>query len=148
MEINSPKCLYTKWPSVRGTLVHAGSQTSTPSLSDILKSDLPWFTSQENEQRAQELHYVNSRDSENNKWRDLRRLEFRREVLDKYKDNELCMVDNDSISFLRKEGKTPASTVAFRIKVSDSGRIVVEIRDFIYVPPIERIHWLSHQINR
>jgi hypothetical protein len=32
--------------------------------------------------------------------------------------------------------------------VSDSDRIVVEARDFIYIPPIERIHWLSHQINR
>jgi hypothetical protein len=136
--------------------MHIGAQTSTPSLSDILKRmsddkslarDLPWFTSEENEQRAQELHYVTSRDIENHKWRDLR-LEFRREVLNKYKDNELCIVDNDSISFLRKEGKTPASAVAFRIKVSNSDRIVVEARDFIYVPPIERIHWLSHQIYR
>jgi hypothetical protein len=114
----------------------------------VQEHDLPWFTSQENEQRAQELHYVNSCDKENHKWRDLRRLEFRREVFNKYKHNELCIVDNDSISFLRKEGKTPASTVAFRIKVSDSDRIVVEARDFIYVPPIERIHWLSHQIYR
>ena len=33
---NSPKCLYTKWPRVRGTPMHKGSQSS-PSLSDILK---------------------------------------------------------------------------------------------------------------
>ncbi len=113
----------------------------------VQDQDLPWFKAQERERIGEELHYLKSYDKENDMWRDLRQLEFRREVLDKYSGNELCTIDNESISFLRKDKKTPVSSVQFRIKESDSNIIVVEARDFIYVPPIERNHWSSHQIN-
>lgn len=102
----------------------------------VQERDLPWFTSQESGKSFQELHYLKSYDRERKEWRDLQRLEFRREVLDKYDDNELCAIDNDSISFLRKDRKTPVSTVHFQIKESDVDTIIIDARDFIikYLP--------------
>src|SRR5690242_7849506 len=51
--------------------------------------DLPWLSKKDKEQMSKELHYLKQSDDENKEYRDLRWLEFRLEVLDKYRNNEL-----------------------------------------------------------
>src|SRR5919197_2090297 len=69
--------------------------------------DLPWWTKRKKEQALQELHYLKQFDSETNQWRDLTWMDFRPQVLDKYKNNELCEIGkgNVYISFLSHDKK-------------------------------------------
>lgn len=76
-------------------------------------SDLPWFTAQQKEQVAKELHYLKQYDRENDEYRELRLLEFRREVLDKYRNNELCQVHDSYITFLRQDKRTSVKSSLF-----------------------------------
>jgi hypothetical protein len=107
----------------------------------------PWFTKKEYEQTFQELHYLNQFDQKTNRWRDLTRMDFRSEVLDKYRNNELCEIGSDYISFLRHDDdkkKTSASDVSFIIR---NNVLMMHAKDFNNVPPIERSHWNSYQIQ-
>jgi hypothetical protein len=109
-------------------------------------SDLPWFTPQQKEQIAKELRYLKKYDRENDEYLDLRWLEFRREVLDKYINNELCQVRDGFITFLRQDKRTSASTVNFRIKDDNDIILMVRADDHIFVPPQERRHWHQYEI--
>jgi hypothetical protein len=73
---------------------------------------------------------------------DLRWLEFNLEVLDKYRNNELCMIGDDYISFLRSDKKTPVSDVNFLIK---NNILMCYAKEFNNVPPMERNHWNHYQ---
>ena len=105
--------------------------------------DLPWLSKKDKEQMLKELHYLKQVDEKNKEWRDLRWLEFRLEVLDKYKNNELCKIGSDYISFLRYDKKTSASDVSFIIK---DDILMLYAKEFNNVPPIERNHWNHYQI--
>jgi hypothetical protein len=107
-----------------------------------------WFTEQERKQIFQELRYLKNYDRENQVWRDLRLLDFRREVLDKYRNHEFCKIGRDYISFLEKDKKTPESSVSFVVSGSNKNIIMVQAKNFIYVPPKERKHWQLYQINK
>lgn len=103
--------------------------------------DLPWLTKKDKEQMLKELHYLKQFD---NGWRDLRWLEFRLEVLDKYRNNELCKIGSDYISFLRYDKKRSASDVSFIIK---DHVLMAYAKEFNNVPPMERNHWNHYQIQ-
>src|SRR5919199_1952724 len=70
---------------------------------------------QDKEQAFQQLYYLNQFDKKTNQWRDLTWMDFMPEVLDKYRNNELCEIGSDRISFLR-HNKSPISTTRFIIK--------------------------------
>ena len=108
--------------------------------------DLPWWTKRQKEQALEELHYLNQFDQETNQWRDLTWMDFRPQVLDKYRNNELCEIGRDCISFLRYDKKTSTSDVSFIIKNNDV--LMMYAREFNKVPPIERNHWISYQIQK
>jgi hypothetical protein len=65
------------------------------------------------------------------------------EVLDKYKNNELCRIASDHISFLRHDATT-ASIAWFNII---NNVLKIFAKEFNYIPPIERSHWDSYQIQ-
>jgi hypothetical protein len=109
-------------------------------------SNLPWFTSQEYEQVFQDLRHLKSYDKEKNECRDLRVFEFTLDVLNKYRDNELCEVHGNYIAFLQHDKKKSASVVSFVGKVSGTS-LTVLAKDFAFVPPREIRHWMEHQIN-
>jgi hypothetical protein len=107
--------------------------------------DQPWFTKKDKEQASQELHYLNQFDQKTNQWRDLTWMDFMPEVLDKYRNNELCEIGSDHhISFLRHD-KTPISNARFIIK---DNVLMMYAKEFNNVPPIERSHWNHYQIKQ
>jgi hypothetical protein len=69
--------------------------------------DVPWWTEREQEQASQELHFLKQYDQEANEYRDIRWMYFRREVLDKYRNNDLCDIGSEHIIFLQQDKKTP-----------------------------------------
>ena len=107
--------------------------------------DLPWWTEKEKEQASQELHYLKQFDQQTNEFRDIKWMYFRRQVLDKYRNNEFCDIGSENISFLEKDKKkTSASTVNFinRNFANMQGIVLmVQAQDYIYVPPRQRPHW-------
>ena len=110
------------------------------------ESHLPWFTSQEYEQVFHELRHLKSYDKENDLWLDLQVFEFTTDVLDKYRDNELCDIHDNYIAFLRNDKRESASEVMF-VPKDDGSKLTVLAKDFAYVPPREIRHWLEHQTN-
>jgi hypothetical protein len=106
---------------------------------------LPWWTKRQKEQALEELHYLNQFDQETNQWRDLTWMDFRPQVLDKYRNNDLCRVGNDHVSFLSYDKKTSTSDVSFIIKNNDV--LMLYAREFNKVPPVERNHWINYQIQ-
>jgi len=68
---------------------------------------------------------------------------FKPEVLDKYKNNELCSIESDKISFLRHD-KTPASIALFNIL---NNNLMMFEKEFNHVPPIERGNWNRYRIQ-
>jgi hypothetical protein len=75
---------------------------------------------------------------------------FKRGVLDKYRDNELCHVDDniEYISFLDNDDggrKTPTSTAKFyHTNVEDT--IALQTHSYLGIPPREKSHWQQHEI--
>jgi hypothetical protein len=108
-----------------------------------ISGDEPWYSVQDSEQTRQELHYLKQIDQQTNEWRDLKLMSFKPQVLDKYKDNELCNVGSEYISFLRHD-KTPVSIALFTI-INDV--LMMFAKEFYKVPPIEKNHWISYQIQ-
>jgi hypothetical protein len=57
-------------------------------------SDLPWWTEEEKEQAAKELHFLKQPTivdkQQTNVYRDLNWMYFWQAVLDKYRNNEFC----------------------------------------------------------
>jgi hypothetical protein len=70
-------------------------------LDSEVTGDEPWFSPQDREQTVQELHFLKQIDQQTNQWRDLTSMNFKPQVLDKYKNNELCDIGSDHITFLR-----------------------------------------------
>ena len=112
-------------------------------LDSEISGDEPWFSVQDREKTRQELHYLKQIDQQTNEWRDLKSMDFKPQVLDKYKQNELCDIGSDHISFLRHD-KTPASIAWFNII---NNVLKMFAKEFYQVPPIERSHWYSYQIQ-
>ena len=106
--------------------------------------DQPWFTKKDKEQAFQQLYYLNQFDKKTNQWRDLTWMDFMPEVLDKYRNNELCEIGSDRISFLR-HNKTPISTTRFIIK---NNVLMMYAKEFNNVPPMERNYWNHYQIKQ
>jgi hypothetical protein len=112
--------------------------------------DQPWFTKKEKEQASQELHFLKQLDQQTNEYRDIKCMYFRREVLDKYRNNDLCEIGSEHISFLRHDKKkTSASTVNFvnrNFANIDGIVLMVQAQDYIEVPLTERPYWKHHEI--
>jgi hypothetical protein len=70
-------------------------------------------------------------------------MNFKPEVLDKYKNNDLCSIGSDYISFLRHD-KTPASIALFNVR---NNVLMMFAKEFNNIPPIERNHWDSYQLQ-
>jgi len=70
-------------------------------------------------------------------------MNFKPQVLDKYKNNDLCDIGSEHISFLRHD-KTPVSIASFIIR---NNVLMMFAKEFYNVPPIERSHWLSYQMQ-
>jgi hypothetical protein len=114
------------------------------SLESEVSGDEPWYTAQEREQSFKRSRYLNQIDPKTGRWKDLESIMFKPEVLDKYKNNELCSIESDKISFLRHD-KTPASIALFNIL---NNNLMMFEKEFKHIPPIERGHWISYQIHR
>ena len=111
-------------------------------LDSEVTGDEPWFSARNGEQ-IQELHFLKQIDRETNQWRDLASMNFKPQVLDKYKNNDLCDIGSDHISFLRHD-KTPVSIASFIVR---NNVLMMFAKEFYNVPPIERSHWVSYQIQ-
>jgi hypothetical protein len=111
--------------------------------------DLPWWTEEEEQQASKELHFLKQPDPETHEYRDIRWMYFRREVLDKYRNNEFCEIGSNYIRFLYPDKKEPASTVNFNnrhfVNIDDVV-LMLQAQDYIYIPPRQRPHWKSYEI--
>ena len=109
----------------------------------------PWLTITDIERVSEELHYLKQFDQATNEYRDIRWMYFRREVLDKYGNNELCEIGGEYIRFLHHDKKTVASTVNFvNRNFANMGGIVLmmQAQEYINIPPTERPHWSQYEI--
>ena len=113
------------------------------SLESEVSGDEPWYTAQEIQQTSQRSRFLNQIDQQTGRWRDLESITFKTEVLGKYRNNPLCSIESDKISFLRYD-KTPASIALFDI-IDDVLRMFA--KEFNRIPPIERGHWNSYRIQ-
>ena len=114
----------------------------------------PWWTEEEKEHAAKELHFLKQPtivdQKQANIWRDINWMYFKRVVLDKYRNNEFCDIGSEYISFLEKDKKTPTSTLNFinrNFANIDGIVLMVQAKDYINVPPRERkSHWEHYEI--
>jgi hypothetical protein len=116
---------------------------------------LSWWTEEEKEQAAKELHFLKQPtivdQKQTNVYRDINWMYFRQEVLDKYRNNEFCDSGSEYISFFQQQDdkKTPASTVNFinRNLPNIQGIVLmVQAQNYINVPPRQRPHWQRYEI--
>jgi hypothetical protein len=81
---------------------------------------LPWWTDEEAEYAAEQFSCLKTSpyDPEAKTYRDIRWLYFDPYVLEKYRHNDLCMIDSDRISFMQStyDKKVAVSTVNFFIR--------------------------------
>jgi hypothetical protein len=109
----------------------------------------PWLTTTDIERVSEELHYLKQFDQATNEYRDIRWMYFRREVLNKYVNNELREIGGEYIRFLHHDKKTVASTVNFvdRTFANIEGSVLMlQAQEYINVPPTERSHWEQYEI--
>ena len=111
--------------------------------------DSPSLTTTDIERVSEELHYIKQFDQATNDYRDIIWMYFRREVLNKYRNNDLCEIGDEYIRFLRHDKKTVASTVNFvnRNFANINGIVLmVQAQEYINAPPTERSHWEQYEI--
>jgi hypothetical protein len=112
--------------------------------------DSAWLTTTDIEQVSEELHYLKQFDQATNEYRDIRWMYFRREVLNKYRNNDLCEIGSEYIKFLRHDKKTVASSVNFVNRnfanIKDGIVLMLQAQEYINVPPSERLHWNQYEI--
>jgi hypothetical protein len=112
--------------------------------------DSSWLTTTDIEQVSEELHYLKQFDQATNEYRDIRWMYFRREVLNKYRNNDLCEIGSEYIKFLRHDKKTVASSVNFVNRnfanIKDGIVLMLQAQEYINVPPSERLHWNQYEI--
>jgi hypothetical protein len=109
----------------------------------------PWLTTTDIEQVSEELHYLKQFDQATNEYRDIIWMYFRREVLNNYRNNDLCEIGDEYISFLHHDKKAVASTVNFvnRNFANINGIVLMlQAQEYINVPPTERSHWEEYEI--
>ena len=110
----------------------------------------PWLTTTDIEQVSEELHYLKQFDQATNEYREIRWMYFRREVLDKYRNNELYEIGDEYIRFLRHDKKTVASTVNFVNRnfanIKDGIVLMLQTQEYINVPSTERPLWEQYEI--
>jgi hypothetical protein len=102
----------------------------------------PWVTREEEEQISMEFRYLNSIDPSTGNWRDLQRMYFSHDVLDKYRANSRCEVSKNYISFLAPR-RDEDLTINFEII---NGKLMVQSKYFCFVPPRERKYWEKYQL--
>ncbi|MFL6425961.1 MAG: hypothetical protein ACJ71R_20560 [Nitrososphaeraceae archaeon] len=111
--------------------------------------DSPWLTTTDIERVSEELHYLKQFDQATNEYRDIIWMYFRREVLNKYRNNDLCEIGDEYIGFLHHDKKAVASTVNFvnRNFANINGIVLMlQAQEYINVPPTERSHWEQYEI--
>ena len=111
--------------------------------------DSSWLTTTDIERVSEELHYLKQFDQATNEYRGIIWMYFRREVLDKYRNDDLCEIGDEYISFLHHDKKTAASTVNFvnRNFANINGIVLMlQAQEYINVPPTERSHWEQYEI--
>jgi hypothetical protein len=112
--------------------------------------DSAWLTTTDIDQVSEELHYLKQFDHATNEYRDIRWMYFRREVLNKYRNNDLCEIGSEYIKFLRHDKKTVASSVNFVNRnfanIKDGIVLMLQAQEYINVPPSERLHWNQYEI--
>ena len=113
--------------------------------------DQPWFTKKEKQRMSQELHFLKQpgQPVPIEESRGIKSMYFKRELLAKYRKNELCEIGSEYIKFLRHDKMTAASTVKFLNRnFANIDGIVLMMRalDYINVPPTERPHWSRYEI--
>ncbi|HEY6884820.1 MAG TPA: hypothetical protein VI278_12385 [Nitrososphaeraceae archaeon] len=112
--------------------------------------DSAWLTTTDIDQVSEELHYLKQFDQATNEYRDIRWMYFRREVLNKYRNNDLCEIGSEYIKFLRHDKKTVASSVNFVNRnfanIKDGIVLMLQAQEYINVPPSERLHWNQYEI--
>ena len=117
---------------------------------DEQTQDSPWLTKTDKERVSEELHYLKQFDQATNEYRDIRWTYFRREVLNKYRNNDLCEIGGEYIRFLRHDNKTVASTVNLVNRnfanIKDGIVLMLQAQEYINVPPTERPHWNQYEI--
>ena len=116
---------------------------SIESLESEVSGDEPWYTVQDREQTLQQSRFLKQIDQQTGQWRDLKSMDFKPEVLDKYKNNDLCSIASNHISFLRYDATT-ASIAWFNIINNVLRMFAKECNN---IAPIERNHWDSYQIK-
>ncbi len=67
------------------------------SIESEVSGDEPWYTAQYREQTLQQSRFLKQIDQQTSRWRDLESMNFKPEVLDKYKNNQLCSIGSDHI---------------------------------------------------
>ena len=117
-------------------------------------NDKPWWTETELQRLVKELHYLKSNlyDQTANEYRDIRWMYFRREVLDKYRNNEYCDIGSEHIGFLLDGKKTAVSTANFINRNFPNTKtkgtvLMLQAQDYIFIPPTERPHWENYEIS-
>jgi hypothetical protein len=120
---------------------------------DMLEEEeLPWWTEEEQEQVAKELHFLKQPtivdQKRTNIYRDINWMYFRQAVLDKYRNNKFCEIGEDYIRFLSYH-KSPDSIVHFvnRNFANIQGIVLMmQAQDYIFVPLRQRPHWERYEI--
>ena len=110
--------------------------------------DSAWLTTTDIDQVSEELHYLKQFDQATNEYRDIKWMYFKREVLNKYRNNDLCEIGSEYIKFLRHDKKTVASSVKFvnRNFANIKDVLMLQAQEYINVPPSERLHWNQYEI--
>jgi hypothetical protein len=113
-----------------------------------------WWTEEEQEQLAKELHFLKQPtivdQKQTNIYRDINWMYFRQAVLDKYRNNEYCDIGSEHINFLLHDKKTPDSTVNFinrNFANIDGVVLMVQAQEYTNVRPRQRKHWENHRIE-
>jgi hypothetical protein len=70
---------------------------------------------------------------------------FRREVSDRYRNNNLCEIGNEHISFLQQDDKKPSTSTVHFVNI-DGIVLMVQAQEYIYVPSRQRSHWNQYEI--
>jgi len=97
-----------------------------------------WLSPKENDKISHELDYLDSVDPITGHWRDTQWMSFKPQVVDKYKNNNLVEIAVNHINFLNRDGDLECS-VCYR---PTKRKLMVQAREFCFVPEKERIHWL------
>lgn len=107
------------------------------------KMKFEWLSPKENDKISHELDYLDSVDPITGHWRDTQWMSFKPQVVDKYRNNNLVEIAVNHINFLNRDGGLECS-VCYR---PTKRKLMVQAREFCFVPEKERTHWLHFIIR-